>query len=858
MNKELSYLEQLKSFKEAISLTSMFFILDKNKFVIEVNKKLCEYLGFTEEELLNRHINTYRSGYHPESFYEELWGFIEKNNWWKGEIRVKNKAGEFLWLDTSVNTIFNSNGEIDGYFYISYDITAKKENEKTLIQQKDELSLLTDSSPIFILKVDKNYKIIFINRTGPETSKEEIIGINILDLVIPRERNRFKEYIDEVFNSGKVIQFEMLGLNTIKEPWWFRANIGPIKNNDGDIEHVVFLTENINELKKTQRKLNSAFAEYKTIIENSPLQIVKLNRNYEIVFINKVHGDINIENVIGKKYTDLALPEYKEIATETLEAVFIKQEKRNIILKGRRFVGDERWFQINVSPVVKENKGVEFAILNVEDITDSVEQKETLAKKELQLTSLAKNSPLLIVTLNKDFEVLFSNNEYFNSHSSVTKIKAIDFIHPLYHEYAKKIITQVFETGEQEVVNIKGYSLDRTQEIWIRAYVAPVKNNNNIIESVILNIQDVTHLIETQDKLKESEANFKSLANNIPVNIIKVNKNYIIDYVNNPNTSFNINSVVGDSIFSSIPESEQNFVKSEIDIVLKTGEQRYYERVHHIEDGKKIWISTLMGPAYDVNGKISGVIKAIRDITYRIKDEEEKEALISDLMKKNNDLNQFTYIISHNLRAPISNILGLCSIIADDKNINKEDLQEISKLIHISAKNLDGIIKDLSKTLSASSNIAHTKQEMFFSEIIDQSLRLLKKEIEDSNAQISYNIQPNATKITCNKVFIESIFYNLLSNAIKYRCLTCVPEIDIVICKQETNTVIYFSDNGIGIDLNKHKNDLFKFYKRFHTHIDGKGMGLYMVKSQVVSMGGTIDVESAVNKGTRFIVSFPD
>jgi hypothetical protein len=108
------------------------------------------------------------------------------------------------------------------------------------------------------------------------------------------------------------------------------------------------------------------------------------------------------------------------------------------------------------------------------------------------------------------------------------------------------------------------------------------------------------------------------------------------------------------------------------------------------------------------------------------------------------------------------------------------------------------------------------------------------------------------------RAMVQNIFYNLLSNALRY----CSPDrplqIAVTAVKKDGNTVLTFSDNGLGLDMSLHGRDLFKLYKRFHTHVNGKGLGLYLVKTQVESLGGTIEAASELNKGTTFTVVLPD
>ncbi len=106
------------------------------------------------------------------------------------------------------------------------------------------------------------------------------------------------------------------------------------------------------------------------------------------------------------------------------------------------------------------------------------------------------------------------------------------------------------------------------------------------------------------------------------------------------------------------------------------------------------------------------------------------------------------------------------------------------------------------------------------------------------------------------KSYLYIIFYNLITNSIKFRQPDILPEIQITSTKLKNNIVITFTDNGLGIDLAKRSDQVFGLCKRFHLHIEGKGMGLFMVKNQVEALGGKISIQSEINKGTTFIINF--
>jgi signal transduction histidine kinase len=138
--------------------------------------------------------------------------------------------------------------------------------------------------------------------------------------------------------------------------------------------------------------------------------------------------------------------------------------------------------------------------------------------------------------------------------------------------------------------------------------------------------------------------------------------------------------------------------------------------------------------------------------------------------------------------------------------------------------------------------------------------------LADINVSIEHLLRNEDVKIICDfaeademfaiKSYLYSIFFNLISNSIKYRHSDRLPIIEITSFKNNTGIQLVYKDNGLGIDLNNKGDQVFGLYKRFHNHTEGKGMGLFMVKAQVETLGGQIRIESEVNKGTTFKIEF--
>jgi signal transduction histidine kinase len=224
----------------------------------------------------------------------------------------------------------------------------------------------------------------------------------------------------------------------------------------------------------------------------------------------------------------------------------------------------------------------------------------------------------------------------------------------------------------------------------------------------------------------------------------------------------------------------------------------------------------------------------------------------AELIEHNSRLEQFTYIISHNLRAPMARLVGLSTIL--DYAPSDRERADIVQLMVKSTAELDHVIRDLSQILAIQKLSTQVFSEIDLHQVILKVLDMLDREIEETRTTICMNL--SVDKLYSLPQYIESILFNLISNAIKYRNPSKRVEITIEAKKQNEQVVLHVSDNGLGIDLNKHKNSLFNLYKRFHFHVEGKGLGLYLVRTQVEAVGGQITVESSVDKGTTFIMTF--
>lgn len=226
----------------------------------------------------------------------------------------------------------------------------------------------------------------------------------------------------------------------------------------------------------------------------------------------------------------------------------------------------------------------------------------------------------------------------------------------------------------------------------------------------------------------------------------------------------------------------------------------------------------------------------------------------AELINHNNDLQQFSYSISHNLKGPVASITGLINLF-DLKELGANN-QPLMDHLQLSLKSLDTTIKDLNNIIDIRNKVSKLRQRLLLRDEAEHIHSLLKKEIDDHQVSLIYDFS-EVPVIYSVKPMVHSILYNLVSNAIKYRHPDRVARIQLSSHRQENMIRINVSDNGLGIDLDRFGEKVFGLYKRFHVHTEGKGLGLFLVKLQTEALGGSIKLKSMPEEGTTFSIHLP-
>ncbi len=308
------------------------------------------------------------------------------------------------------------------------------------------------------------------------------------------------------------------------------------------------------------------------------------------------------------------------------------------------------------------------------------------------------------------------------------------------------------------------------------------------------------------------------------------------------------------SIFYPLEALERGFPAYELQEAVKQG--RFEDEGWRLrKDGSTIWANIIITPMYNEKGTLLGFSKITRDLSERQKNKELMRKN-RELLKINRDLDNFVYAASHDLKAPISNLEGLIAILWEEDTLrsDKESYQAVVSRIDGSIKRLKNVVTELAEVMKVQQE-NEEQESILLPAIVDDVLAGLNENIQKREAVVEVNV-PEGLTIHYSRKNLRSILYNLISNALKYSSDQRKPLVKVSFKQLPADTLLLeVADNGLGIEPEQTKK-IFSMFKRIYTHVEGAGIGLYIVKRILENSDDRIEVESEVGKGSTFKVYF--
>lgn len=871
-------------------------------------------LGYKPEQLIEQSILDFVHGDDSEKvrgFYQTL---ATESRIYSSPFRIRDANGSFVWVE-SIGTNALTDDSVNGLVLNSRNVTTRVESEKHIREVNERFKAIAKATSDAIYDYDYDSRKIFLVGSNYQTlfghDVEGDTGDNALfkSLLHPDDRQSVLAFLRSAVRSKKKNHFEL--------EYRFRRQNGSYAYI---LDRFDIIRSNGKALRKVGAMQDITTRKLQETILGFEKQIYELNANPKIGFdtvINKLVS--NIEKLIPDSYcTILMLNDdntMKHIAGHSIDEAYAKAI--NGVKIGRRvgscgttmYTGkkvivsdienDPLWknyrelalqFGLKAcwSVPVKKSSGKVVACFAIyyktvkaphQDEINLVERVANMIgvlienRTSFEETERAKERYDIVAKATSDtiwdWNILDDKFEWNRGIQGVFGYKRnevgntsrwwFDRIHP---EDSIKMSVKLYSFLEQKTEKwqdeYRFACADGSYKyVYDRAFL--VKDASGKAIRMIGAMQDVTRQKQEEQRLKLLETVITQMKDSVIITESDKTGNTIpkIVFVNpafSAMTGYKINEVIGKppTIFM-----DRKAVRKDLNrllLALKEKQEFKFETLNVKKSGEQYWVNFSMIPITNTEGEHSHWISIQRDITEEKRQEKEKEQLIRELTQNNKDLKQFSYITSHNLRAPLSNLTGLLNLI-EDMPIENQELKDILNGFHKSTHLLNETINDLVRVVIIKDNPSIQKEEVPIKDVFENVFNQLSFMIAMYKPIINIKLE-KVSILNINKAYLESILLNLLTNAIKYRASDRKLKIFVSSKMVGDSIVLVFKDNGIGIDMERNRDKIFGLYQRFHNYPDSKGLGLYLVKSQVESMGGNISVDSTVDKGTTFTLTF--
>ncbi|WP_337041713.1 PAS domain S-box protein [Emticicia sp. 17c] len=775
--------------------------------------------------------------------------------------RLLHKNGNYIWVEGSLTNLLHDEN-VQAIVSNYHDITERIKCAKIIKESENYLQTIFENTSEAFLLIDKHGIVKAFNRKAKKYAffnkdKEMEPGEHVMKF-ISDER---KEYVEMLFAraySGEVIQYDRYYVLENGKEWWIDFLITPVIT-DGQINGICITGRDITARKQAEEELKKRELRFRSIIENSHDLLFLFDADGKIEFlspaIEKTFGYVNKEDEI-LHILDSIHPEDLEAAIERLRLAFHQPETPvAITLRKKKKDGSYIWLEGTLTNMLHVPE-IKVIIANFRDITE----RKRFEDQQALFVSIVNSSEDAIVSKSID-EVILSWNrgaeKLFGYTAEEVIGKSSNIIIPPESQQDEISITEKIKKG----IFVEQYETRRMKKtgelVDVSLTVSPVKDSKGNITGASEIAHDISDRKNAEDKIKNNEKRFRSLLQNSTDGLSLLTAEGImleISPTGKKIIGYEEEEMIGKARHDLIhPDDLPHVADAFLAVLDDPADVRNFVYRSLMRDGTYKWLEAscqnlLNEPA------VGAVVVNYRDITERKNQEIERELLIKTLHQNNNDLRNFSYITSHNLKAPLSNLVGFINLL-EGVSITDPVLASIIEGFKNSTILLNETVNDLVKILIIKENNSIEQRRIAFSRIFHQVCSQLTNLINDIKPEINVNFS-KVPEVVFNDTYLESIFLNLLTNAIKYRSYERQLVIDINTEETTEAIVLTFTDNGIGLDVERHRAKIFGLYQRFHNRPNSKGLGLYLIKSQMESLEGSIDIESQVEVGTTFILKF--
>lgn len=612
-------------------------------------------------------------------------------------------------------------------------------------------------------------------------------------------------------------------------------------------------------LSKTANELIKTVSSHNKTLDSSVDIICSFNEKGDFVHINassfKTLG-YHPKELIGKNFLDFALSEDRE---KTLVSFLGIKSGVSVILFENRF------YHKNGSVVHlfwsakwdKKNKTA-YCIGRDETLKKNLE-KAVLVEKQ-RFMDLYQQSPSCMGILKGPNHVYEMANPLYLKLIGKTDIigKSVKEVLPeLESQGVFKFLDDVYNTGITFSANEMLIKFDHKGDgnlvdTYLNFIYQAHRDSAGEIDGILFFAIDVTEQVLSRKQIEESEKKYRQIVETAQEGIWMIDENNKTTFVNSKMAEileYTTQEMIGKDIFFFMSDK----VKVKAVEFMKIQKENYFN--HFIfkfisKSGSVVWTTISANPLYNEENKYIGAMAMVMDVTERKRNEEKLEIQNTELIKAHLELDRFVYSVSHDLRSPLTSVLGLISFIEEETQ--EQDTRQHAQMIRNSVNRLDEFIKNI-LSYSRNNRVNLNVEQIAIDETILTIVNALKNSQEAQEIDFIFEFA-EAQPFFSDQLRLNTILENLISNAIKHHKKEEVYRfIKIKTFFNVEKLHITIEDNGVGIDEEYH-DKIFDMFYRVSSDTDGTGIGLYIVKDSIKNIQGSIELKSQKEVGTIFTI----
>ncbi len=870
--------------KQINQANDAIYTLDAGLHITSWNLGAEKLYGYTASEVIGKNCQLVFSPAIPEDQLKELLAELQVHDYWSKEFERQTKEGSTIWVRSSLSTVRDKARNIIAYVAVSHDVTMQNKMQEEIMQLANLVKHTSDA--IFSRGFDR--RIISWNHGAEELfgyTKSEAIGKTAIELNLTNRSEAEVEAVEKILAEKGSWNAELYHKRKNGEAFYGAVSGSIVRAADGKPQAYYFSVRDVSTRKQLEDQLRQSNEVLEEKVQLRTAEILKTEQQYRHLFQNNplpmwvfdtdsFHFlDVNAmavrkygysrEEFLGMTLMDIRPEQDRALFTKTKHDFDNLMDDEQVVWNHLK--KDGTIIQVEISAHQIDFAGKRARLILANDVTERVKAERTLASSEKRFRTLIENSNDILSLMNADFKIVYrspsalritgwSNEETFQT-AGYTNIHEDD--RPAFHAKVAHIMkhpakpVDVFFRARHKAGHF----------IWLEGTIVNLLEQEHV-QAIVFNARDVSERIAAGAQLQASEKQFRHSMDNMLEGVQIIGFDWRYKYVNDAmarHGKFNKEDFIGHTVMERYPGIEETSIFKIYERCFQERKSIHVENEFVFPDKSVAWFELSILPVPE------GIFVLSIDITDRKRAEEEvkqintglEEAVnqrTEELRKANEELEGFSYSISHDMRAPLRAIIGFSAILEEDyAGLLGEEGRRVTSVIKSNTLRMGNLIDDL-LSFARTARMDIVKSNIDNNELVESIVESL-----DTKNHKNINWKIEDLPITFGEAnMMRQVWQNIIQNAAKYAANSQPPVIEIGSYMENGETILFVKDNGVGFD-ERYKSKLFKVFQRLHSNeeFEGTGIGLAIVEKIISKHGGSVWAESKVGVGAAFYFTIP-